>query len=256
MEGMRRFNFNTGNAPRQRVDITVLLDRSGSMSYGNATEQAVKAFADFVQDQRAQPGEATLTLRQFDNVVETVYEGRPLAEVPPLALNPRGGTALYDAVYDTFKGTIERLSALADAGTPADGAFLVVITDGQENASLDHSLRDVQGLIREIREQGWGVAFLGANEDQLAQARAPVSLGGMGLRVNSVRSYDAYASMDASGSIGAAVMSASAGLTGYRGGTGGWTGDDTDIPVEPSTTAPSLADRLQAYKGGKGSAAK
>ena len=80
----------------QRTLIAVLLDRSGSM-------QAIKddtegGFNAFVEQQRNEPGEARVTLAQFDTHYEVVYADRPIADVPPLDLQPRGMTALYDAL--------------------------------------------------------------------------------------------------------------------------------------------------------------
>ena len=65
----------------QRTLIAVLLDRSGSMeSVKSDTEGGFNAFVDA---QRAEPGEARVTLAQFDTEYEVVYANRPIADVPP-----------------------------------------------------------------------------------------------------------------------------------------------------------------------------
>ena len=72
--------------------VFFLLDRSGLM-------QSIKAdieggFAAFIAEQRnAATGDCCVTLAQFDSVYDLVYSDVPLAEVPPLVLEPRGSTA-------------------------------------------------------------------------------------------------------------------------------------------------------------------
>ena len=81
------------------TDIITILDRSGSMeSIQSDTEGGFNAF---VQKQRETPGACALSLYQFDDVYEVVYENRPIAQVPPLQLEPRNMTALLDAIGST-----------------------------------------------------------------------------------------------------------------------------------------------------------
>ncbi len=61
------------------TDITLVVDRSGSM-------QEIQSDADgginaFIQDQAKQPGEALLTLVQFDTEYEFIHRGMPIATV-------------------------------------------------------------------------------------------------------------------------------------------------------------------------------
>ena len=69
-----------------------LLDRSGSMQ--SIVEDTVGGFDAFIAEQRKTPGQCRVTLAQFDDAYEEVYANRPIAEVPPLAMQPRGTTAL------------------------------------------------------------------------------------------------------------------------------------------------------------------
>ncbi|MFA6300170.1 MAG: VWA domain-containing protein, partial [Nocardioides sp.] len=63
-----------------------LLDRSGSMqSIKTDTEGG---FAAFIEEQRAAAGQCRVTLAQFDDHYDVVYDGRPVADVPPLDLRP------------------------------------------------------------------------------------------------------------------------------------------------------------------------
>ena len=52
----------------KKVDITTILDRSGSMQ--NMTGQVIKSFNAFLLEQKAVDGEATISLIQFDHEYE------------------------------------------------------------------------------------------------------------------------------------------------------------------------------------------
>ena len=64
----------------QRTLIAVLLDRSGSMEAVKSDTEG--GFNAFIDEQRGEPGEARVTLAQFDTEYEVVYANRPIADVP------------------------------------------------------------------------------------------------------------------------------------------------------------------------------
>jgi len=55
-------------------------------------------FRHTIAEQRKAPGQCQMTLVQFDDVVEMVYEGYPISRIPRLELVPRNRTALYDGI--------------------------------------------------------------------------------------------------------------------------------------------------------------
>ena len=73
-----------------------LLDRSGSMQSIKADTEG--GFAAFMDEQRTGEGSCRVTLAQFDNAYDVVYRDVPVADVPALDLQPRGSTALLDAM--------------------------------------------------------------------------------------------------------------------------------------------------------------
>ena len=78
------------------TDITMIVDRSGSMA--SIKSDAEGGINTFVELQKREPGEALLTLVQFDTHYEFVHSGIPIKQVPAFTLVPRGGTAPLDAV--------------------------------------------------------------------------------------------------------------------------------------------------------------
>ncbi len=170
------------------VHISVLLDRSGSMSAIAA--DVVGGFNSFLEDQRRHPGNARLTLVQFDTVepFEMVVDGEDLARVSDLDAGdfvPRGGTPLLDAVAALTMSIDAEIAARADRGLPIEDQLVVIITDGQENSSMEHTRASVEAMIDQRRDRAWTFAFLGANQDAFAEA------GSIGLAPSSTVAWDA-----------------------------------------------------------------
>lgn len=114
------------------TDVTVILDRSGSME--SIATDVIGSFNVFLATQQRLPGECRLSLVQFDDEYEVVYAGVPIGEAPRMTdrtFVPRGMTALLDAIGRTIDATGRRLAALPEAERP--GTVLVaIITDGLE----------------------------------------------------------------------------------------------------------------------------
>lgn len=153
------------------TDCTLILDRSGSMeSIKPGTVMGVNAF---IKEQKETPGDGCWTLIQFDNEYEVHYAGIPQEQVPLLndaTYQPRGGTALIDAVCRAIHETIARLAGLSEEEYPS-GVVFVIMTDGQENASRAYKKADMNALIRTQNEKyNWQFVFLGANQDAVPEA--------------------------------------------------------------------------------------
>jgi Mg-chelatase subunit ChlD len=191
---------------KHATDITVVLDRSGSME--QIKSDAIGAFNEFLSDQKHRPGECHLALVQFDHEYEVVYGGQPIANVPRLTTEtykPRGSTALLDAIGRTIDATGARLSALSEAERP-DQVVLVILTDGLENASTDYSRERVFAMIQTQRDiYGWTFLFLAANQDAIAVG------GAMG--IGAAHSLDFQAT---GGGVRAAVRSLSRAVSDLR----------------------------------------
>lgn len=156
------------------TDITVLLDRSGSME--SIREDTIGGFNTFVKDQQAQVGigPARLTLIQFDGQgYDTVIEHRAIEAVSPLTVTdfqPRGNTPLLDAMARMIDEAGKRFDGLTENDRP-DKVVAVIITDGMENASTHTTREDVLARVKMQQEQyGWMFLYLGANQDAIAVA--------------------------------------------------------------------------------------
>jgi len=176
-----------------KTDITIVLDRSGSM--GDCRQGTIDAVNEYVKGQRQGEGSATLTLVQFDTKYEPNYAEVDVHKVVPLdnhSYQPRGGTALMEAIGRTIDATGARLRNIPENERPATVIF-VIQTDGQENSSAPEWLKDnrVQNMIAHQRDvYGWNFIFLGAGIDAIASAAQ------LGLARTSALSYDKDYSRD------------------------------------------------------------
>ena len=147
---------------QNRSHFTLVSDRSGSVSafrkdFEGGLNQAI-------HDQAASGVPTTITLIQFDTVVEIVTRMTPAADVPHYQLRPRGGTALMDAVGYAITATGEDLAALPEDQRPGK-VMVLIVTDGLENASKEWTMPKVREAIAHQRTvYGWEFAFLGADD--------------------------------------------------------------------------------------------
>jgi len=152
-----------------RTHIFFLLDRSGSMqSIKSDTEGGFTAFID---EQRRTAGECRVTLAQFDNHYDVVYADRPIADVPALELQPRGSTALLDAMGRLVTDAGATLAALHEDQRPAT-VIVAIMTDGLENASREWTHPAIKALVeQQTRQYGWQFMYMGADQDAIEVGR-------------------------------------------------------------------------------------
>lgn len=152
--------------------LIFLLDRSGSME--TCRDDTIGGFNSFVKDQAALGGK--LTLIQFDHEILISYSDVDLKNIKPLTtetFEPRGSTALLDAIGTTIKSE------------KSSNPLVIILTDGQENASCKYTKAHIKDLIEQKTKDGWTFMYLGANQDAFAEA------GAMGIAPACTMNYDA-----------------------------------------------------------------
>jgi hypothetical protein len=163
--------------------VAALLDRSGSMV--SIADDTRGGFDTFIDAERGHDGKTVVTLAQFDDRYEMVYDAVPIDQVTPLDLQPRGMTALYDAVGKFVIEVGESLASLPEGERPGSVTVLVM-TDGQENSSREWTNQAVQQLIEQQETRyGWDFVFLGANMDAVETGTQ------MGFKADKSLTYDA-----------------------------------------------------------------
>lgn len=148
--------------------IIVILDRSGSMASCRSDMEG--GLNTFLEDQKKEPGECRLTFIQFDTTYETLADYIDLKDAPHFTLEPRGNTALYDAMGRTITAVGAKLASLPEEERPSNVAVCIV-TDGQENASVEWTSERIARLVKQQSEQwGWNFTYLGANQTAINEA--------------------------------------------------------------------------------------
>lgn len=151
----------------QNTHVTLVLDETGSMA--GVADDTRGSVNQYFRELASDFPDAIVSIMEFSDQFEGESTFRPLVsgvkvtEVPQLTQHnyrPRGGTPLYDAVGKGIRDA-EKVEA--------DRYLFIVLTDGQENRSVEWDLEGVKKLISEKEaSDNWTIVFLGANMDAWA----------------------------------------------------------------------------------------
>lgn len=150
--------------------ISIILDRSGSMN--SIATDMVGGLESFLTEQKKNPGRCTVSLIQFDDKYETVFNNVDIKEVPQITLQPRGSTALLDASNRAILDLGTYLSSLPEEKRPGN-VIVCIITDGQENCSREitkEALR--QKIEHQTNVYKWSFIYIGSDASTFDEARS------------------------------------------------------------------------------------
>ncbi len=153
--------------------IAFILDRSGSMQ--SMAEEAIGGFNAFIEEQKKEDGDVRLSLILFDHEYSPTMMDVPLAEMPALTVEdyqPRGTTALLDAMGRTIDDLGKHIAALPESDRPGD-VIIVTLTDGLENASSDYKREKIAKMVKHQQEKyDWQFLFLGASLESFEESQS------------------------------------------------------------------------------------
>jgi uncharacterized protein YegL len=161
-----RFLTQASSSADDMQQLGVVVDRSGSMA--SMRSELVEGLNVFMEEQR-KVGPAKVTVIEFDNVVDSVLDSVDLAQVPKFGdehFQPRGMTALLDGIGSMIETMESRVPSGKLEGSAAP--VIVILTDGQENASQKFSREKIFDTISQKKALGWKITFMGANQDAIA----------------------------------------------------------------------------------------
>lgn len=146
--------------------LAFIVDRSGSMhSIAGDMNGAIRAL---LADQAALDGGVLVDITTFDDKIEHPFIGVRPDDVKTDVIQPRGSTALNDAIGKTVTELGERLAARDEEDRPGK-VIVIIVTDGFENASREWTAPAIKELVeRQTSEWSWEFLFLGANIDSFA----------------------------------------------------------------------------------------
>lgn len=174
--------------------LSILIDRSGSMQ--SIKKQVIEGFNKMIEEQKALTDELTVSLIQFDSIVNNerspfsnvwgsnlkqslryniVNDFAPLNEVKLMNAEnytPEGGTPLNDSVARLIEETGKRLEAIPESLRP-EKVIVVIYTDGEENTSNVHTKSSVRDMIKHQEEKySWKFMYIGANQDSEVESKS------------------------------------------------------------------------------------
>lgn len=135
--------------------IVIVLDESGSMN--SIRGQIIKSINDLILEQKQiKERPATFTLVKFNDNVNRIIVNKLLTNVQTISYsdyNPSGSTALYDAIGNTI-----------DWFKNEKNVLMVIVTDGQENASKKYTRYQINKMIDEKKEKSdWTYVYLSSD---------------------------------------------------------------------------------------------
>lgn len=143
--------------------LAFIVDRSGSMeSIRDDMDGAIKFT---VAEQAKLPGLLVIDITVFDTKVDKIAASVGADYVAGLdrIIEPRGMTALNDAIGLTITNLGERFAARDEEDRPGK-VIIVIVTDGLENASHEYTHARVKDLVLKQRDEfQWEILFLGAD---------------------------------------------------------------------------------------------
>lgn len=154
------------------LKIIFVIDESGSMQ--GTESDVIGGFNSFIEKQKTKSyGKVDVTLYKFNNETSRIFNNLPLEKIRPLDntdYSPGGLTALYDTIGIAINQADKHSSILKQKYKP-DMVIMVIITDGQENASREYSAHTVKQLIeKHEKSESWQFIYLGADLSSFSDA--------------------------------------------------------------------------------------
>lgn len=198
------------------LHICFVLDESGSMY--NSVDDVIGGFQKLIDEQKGEKnGECIISLYRFSSTVKKDYIGKPVNEVPKLYYSPGGCTAMNDGVGTAIDEIGKWLSDMDESERPSKN-MIVIMTDGQENASKEYDFDTVKAKIKHQEEKySWTFVYMGTNLQDLKDAnRLGIKMRSVSGSRNIAANYshiDTYAKALRSSTNAASVAAADALLT-------------------------------------------
>ena len=157
------------------------LDETGSMT--GQEHRVVMSLNEYVDKL---PEDCRICVFTFDSQRwRRFYDGYKTNWVPMQTSDYKPGAAT--PLYDAIASTIQHAEVLAAQG---DKVMIMIDTDGEENASKEHTRESINALVSQKKGVGWEFRFMANGIDE-QQARHVGTVGGdLGMSV-SASSYDA-----------------------------------------------------------------
>lgn len=147
------------------TEIVILIDKSGSMA--SVSEDTIQGVNSLITKQKAEEGNANLSIVFFNNAVSTFRWREPIRDTEPITNNeyhPSGSTSLLDAIGSTIKEMVSSLHS-EPSFRRSDAIVFFILSDGYENSSQLYTYTQVYQMITQQTKKNWKFVFMGADID-------------------------------------------------------------------------------------------
>ena len=152
---------------KHQVHNLIILDESGSMD--SIKEHIISGFNEIVQTikgiQTEYPEQehfiSMITFNGFgQKLLHFADPVSKLEQIDSACYKPAASTPLYDAIG----AAIGKMKLLV-ANQEKYNVLVTILTDGEENASVEFSGRTIRDLIDKLKEENWTFTYIGTDHD-------------------------------------------------------------------------------------------
>jgi len=199
LQSMLSSSSSASLIPQRHTKIYIVIDRSGSMI--PRRRDVIDGYNQFLQKQKElQVPDETCDVSTyfFSDFVDTIKEDCDLCTITDLTITsyvPSGLTALLDATAHVYR------RILKESDTRVVRRIVVILTDGQENASIETTTEQLEQLRNRVATKA-EIIYMGSNQDAITNGAE------VGATRGSSMGYDDDHLLDAMDSLGNAVARA------------------------------------------------
>ena len=152
---------------KYKVHNLIILDESGSME--SIKKLIIEGFNEIVQtvkgiENQFQEQEHYISLVTFNGIEQKVLHFtepvNKLELIDETRYTPNASTPLYDAMGFSLTKLKQVLQNQTDYNV-----LVTILTDGEENASVEYKGTTIKKLIEELKLNRWTFTYIGANHD-------------------------------------------------------------------------------------------
>jgi hypothetical protein len=152
---------------KHKVHNLIILDESGSME--SIKKSIIQGFNEIVQtvkgiEKEFPEQEHFISLVTFNGLGhKTLHFADPVSKLDMIndsRYQPSASTPLYDAIG--FSCT--KLKSVLGNSTDYN-VLVTILTDGEENASMEYSGHAIKSLIEELKNNNWTFTYIGTDHD-------------------------------------------------------------------------------------------
>lgn len=167
--------INKENVVPKETYYLLIVDASSSMnSLRKSTISGINEQIDSIKQLETDfpDQEYNMSFMHFNNEVTIEYTNRSSSSLEHISESNykcSGTTALLDAIGVGVRNLVQKISDKISSGNAS--AVVVIITDGEENASVEFDGKKIKSMIEELQSTNrWTFTFVGANIDSISTA--------------------------------------------------------------------------------------